>query len=343
LVDCELSHWNCRLDKVEQWLPSRLVYVGGIGGCPRIVESSTLQPPIDYTTLSHCWGTGPTVKLTKSLIDDFRQAIPEETMPRTYADAITITREIGVEHIWIDSLCIIQDSTDDWHKECQEMANVYKNGYCNIAAMSAVDSDGGCFSRRDPGLLKPVLVQSYWAGFKNGLWNWKFQRHLRHIYDEIESSPLHMRGWVLQERLLSPRNLHFGEHMIYWECRQSVASENSIPRDPNSKPLIFSGESKINMIPDDGYLGKWQKSVEQYTAASLTYPTDKLVAISALAREMQQIFEHGTDFNCKYLAGLWSPYLAQQLLWYPTHPSKIKQRRNDTPSWTWASLDGPVH
>jgi hypothetical protein len=228
-------------------------------------------------------------------------------------------------------------------KECREIAHVYKNGYCNIAALEATDSGGGCFSKRDPSLLKLIIIQSHWKGCRNGIWHWKFHRHLRHMYGAIDNSPVHRRGWVLQERLLSPRNLHFGEHMIYWECRHSIASENSIPREPNSgRRLIFQGESNIDMIAQDGYLKKWSSIVESFTSASLSYNTDKLVAISALAKEMQKIFDCGTKLDCNYLAGLWLAHLAQQLLWFSADPSLARRLHNGALTWLWASLDGPV-
>jgi hypothetical protein len=337
LAECELAHENCLNVGSKQWLPKRLIYVGANGQSPRLVLGSSLPVDSKYATLSHCWGTIPTLKLTKNCIDEFQRGIPIATIPRTYSDAIAVTKELEVQFIWIDSLCIIQDSPEDWQRECMEMANVYKNGFCNIAALTSIDSHGGCFSKRDPSLLMPLIVQSYWGGFQNILWHWKFLRYLGQIYGEIGDSPVHTRGWVLQERLLSPRNLHFGQHMIYWECRHTVAAENRVPEKQSFDSSLFHGAEDIH-----GYIIKWTRTIEQYSAASLTYSTDKLVAISALAREFQQVIRKKTKSECKYLAGLWSHTLAQQLLWYPTTPSYTERLNHGTPYWSWASLDGKV-
>ena len=96
------------------------------------------------------------------------------------------------------------------------------------------------------------------------------------------------------------------------------------------------------MIAQDGYLKKWSSIVESFTSASLSYNTDKLVAISALAKEMQKIFDCGTKLDCNYLAGLWLAHLAQQLLWFSADPSLARRLHNGALTWLWASLDGPV-
>lgn len=343
LTECNLSHYNCKEGKLSAWLPTRLIQVGQSDRPPRLVRGPELEKPSSYTTVSHCWGSAPALKLTRELLEVFEQEIPVGLLPCTFSDAITITKELGIEYIWIDALCIIQDSPEDWQKECQVMAEVYKNGYCNIAALKAVDSNGGIFSARDPSLLKPLLIRSYWRGMSNGLWHWKFQRHHRHIYREIERSVVHRRAWVLQERLLSPRNLHFGEHMIYWECRHSLGSETSNLKEALPRLFMFKGEVNVEMTTlVTGYLYRWANVIETYTAASLTFDSDKLAAVSALAREYQRIVEYGTGTGCRYLSGLWLPYLAQQLLWYSMSPLLTRRLDNGTPSWSWASLKGAV-
>lgn len=66
-------------------------------------------------------------------------------MPKNFRDAITISREPGLRYMWIDSLCIIQDSDTDWQIESSKMADIYRHGYITIAAVASPDSKGGCF------------------------------------------------------------------------------------------------------------------------------------------------------------------------------------------------------
>src|SRR5271163_3240815 len=84
-----------------------------------------------------------------SYLDDHVIGIPFEKMPRTIQDAVSITRMIGVRYLWVDSLCILQDSNDDWEHESSTMANVYRNSVVTIAANSASDANGSCFLNRN--------------------------------------------------------------------------------------------------------------------------------------------------------------------------------------------------
>jgi len=88
-------------------------------------------------------------------------------------------------------------------EECAQIALLYKSGFCKIAALESLDSHGGCFADRDPSLMKPAAIQSYWVGCKIGLWQWNCTV-AADIYEELETSSVHQRGRVLKERLLSP-------------------------------------------------------------------------------------------------------------------------------------------
>jgi hypothetical protein len=63
-----------------------------------------------------------------------RKNIPIEDIPKTYLEAMHITQSLSVEYIWIDSLCIFQDSKEDWTLEAAAMASIYTNSYCTVAA-----------------------------------------------------------------------------------------------------------------------------------------------------------------------------------------------------------------
>jgi hypothetical protein len=357
LDECRALHPNCNIGRVTAWLPTRLVAIGAPGQPPHLVLGQSIPTESVYVTLSHCWGVRRTIELRQDLLAAFFQEIPLVDIPKTYRDAMDVARSLDIWFIWIDSLCIIQDSPDDWTPECSAMCNVYRNGLCNIAAVESPDSEGGCFRQRDAALLEPLVIQSSWGPLsgllhKNGLWRWVFQSTPRLIYQELDSSALHQRGWVLQERILSPRTLHFGRHMVYWQCRTTIESETI---EESFKTLnqrywpciIPTGEPRIEILDETqngGYLPRWAILLENYTRGRLTYPQDKLVAISALAKQFHSVFEartNGTDL--RYIAGVWTLHLAPQLVWrrqgdkYLVRPPHYR-----APSWSWASVDGPL-
>jgi hypothetical protein len=82
----------------------------------------------------------------------------------------------------------------------------------------------------------------------------------------------------------------------------------------------------------------WNNTINVYTTKSLTVATDKLPALAGIA----QVFGHPDDI---YLAGMWLNDWMGGLFWQPvseplTAPPGMKEPR--APSWSWASLDGPV-
>ncbi|KAK2050895.1 HET-domain-containing protein, partial [Colletotrichum caudatum] len=101
-----------------------------------------------YTTLSHCWGPRPVIRTTSRTIDDHLGALPLDGLPPTFRDAVSITRSLGIRYVWIDSLCIVQDSEEDWELESARMGAVYASSYLTIAASASPDSTGGCFAPR---------------------------------------------------------------------------------------------------------------------------------------------------------------------------------------------------
>jgi hypothetical protein len=123
-----------------------------------------LTPDSRHATLSHCWGyksdTG--YQATTSNLRDLKERIQYADLPRTYCDAISVCRALKVRYLWIDSLCIIQDSKEDWEREAANMAYVYSNSYLSILADWSTDSDGGCFktSSREPKRPKMDLFDS---------------------------------------------------------------------------------------------------------------------------------------------------------------------------------------
>lgn len=98
-----------------------------------------------YATLSHYWGKSPSTTTTRATLSSRMNGFNTSILSRTMRDAVAITRSIGIQYLWIDALCIVQDDFEDWAREAVTMAQVYTQSFITIAASSSADGDGGCF------------------------------------------------------------------------------------------------------------------------------------------------------------------------------------------------------
>ncbi len=163
LTECSEDHPSC-LNSPPDKLPTRHLDVGLPSDPQRVRLVETVQPagPTEYTTLSHCWGKQPLIKLTKENYSAFQEEIPATQLPLTFSEAINFTRRLGKQYIWIDALCIIQDSPDDWIRESATMAQVYSGSFLNICATASPDGQGGLYRQRDPLAAASCVIRPSW-------------------------------------------------------------------------------------------------------------------------------------------------------------------------------------
>jgi hypothetical protein len=163
------------------------------------------------------------------------------TLPRSFQDAVLITRQLGVDYVWIDCLCIIQGSLEDWTTEVAVMGKVFEHAYCTIALAEAKTPHDGAFVRRDPRTSTPVRIARVFGGelllqppnTQKGFAGGPDDSLSSHT---VWMSNLLSRGWVFQEALLSTRVLYFGRG-LFWTCRQGQASD----MDPTGRGLVVQG------------------------------------------------------------------------------------------------------
>ena len=317
---------------VSKYFPTRLLMIGGLSKPQlKLIDTQKTRCHGPYATLSYCWGSGVPIKLLST-------SISESTLPKTLREAVMVARRIGVKYLWVDALCIIQDSLDDWNRESPKMGDVYSNSYCNIAATHTRSCDDGLFLDREPGGSGVICVEAHWDDIECrqlglvdvGFW-----------VEKLNKTPLNNRGWVLQERFLSPRTVHFRDDQILWECYLGRRSEH-FPLGPI--PGTFSCFEKRRILanqkapeaPCSNELepyALWGRLVKDFCSSKLTKESDKLVAISGIARKLQ------TEINDEYLAGLWWDQLPAQLIWGGKGVRPLQYR---APSWSWASLEGEI-
>ncbi len=149
------------------------------------IDVRVRDPSVSYLTLSHCWGSFMPKRLLKSTLEPMKRSIRFDELSKTFQDALAVTRQLGMRYIWIDSLCIIQDSDEDWRRESAQMGHIYASSHCNLAATSAADGSEGLFFDRDTLPLQPLRVEVGPKTFNvvhNALWG-----------RNVESAPLNRR------------------------------------------------------------------------------------------------------------------------------------------------------
>ncbi|KAL2673883.1 hypothetical protein Neosp_012327 [[Neocosmospora] mangrovei] len=239
----------------KMWHPGRLLEVGWPYQNPRLVNREEARIEGGYAALSHCWGPKPdflTLKASKE--SEFRIGIPMEKLPASFRDAVITCRRLHIPYLWIDSLCIIQDSRSDWLLQSEEMFKVYLNYGINLCEVYTVNDFA-------------------WAR---------------------EEAPLTKRAWIFQERLLSPRTLYFSSDRISWECgfKRSITEYLPFSND-NARGRGFDVNFVAQYtILETGTLFDFYDFVDMYTDRELTFPDDdKLIAFAAVARRCASWFK----------------------------------------------------
>ncbi|UPL01918.1 hypothetical protein LCI18_012852 [Fusarium solani-melongenae] len=361
LDNCRLSHQQCcqrGKDTLDFRYPTRLIDTGPVGSTEcRVIETDSGSVSGPYITLSHRWDFSDFLKFTSLTIKTLKDGLPIRDLPATFRDAVFTAQRLGIRYLWIDSLCIQQDSREDWIRESPTMRHVYGFATLNIVAGHSHGPGDGLFNARRPFKFDPIIVRSNWEDNTNAdylLWD------KGALDGDFEFAPLTQRGWVFQERLLAPRILHFGKRQVYWRCSGKFACE-SWPQgvcalegnplrfgvdldglDGNARMEIPSLENSTG-IPvvflSKGPVAQWERLVSEYSHTELTRSEDRLVALSGVAKLFQQTF--GDD----YLAGLWWTPLERLLCWRRDDGKEYQPRKKleyRAPSWSWASIDGPV-
>lgn len=446
--DCEILNGSGG----SGWFPKRLIDLSDPEVPPRLLDREFVPPKVRYATLSHCWGPNPKfITLRTENLDEFRRSIPVN-LPRSFCDAIATCRAVGINYLWIDSICILQageGSEADWLLHTNEMTSIYLNCYLNLSFDAAIGPENGVFVDRNPDFLQPCYI------FSSLLEDDFRERHLRRnrksesegipksekerkietepeeaadlsskekclsdvedltgnegdlmsddqrflrdsdldigavtvynlrlgndepletlrvrkytvltshdSYYALSNLPLSQRGWALQEKLLSPRVLHFMRDRIAWECGNKCFFSEYFPSGLNIKTgwedIFYNSGNDFNLPSQERWdkgesssiRDQWTHCVRQYTERHLSYPAkDRLAAFAAIAQR------YATLLGETYLAGHFLSEMPKDLLWEhrprksPTWASKLPEQMRTTekgrrrPTWSWTSVDTAV-
>jgi hypothetical protein len=329
LKECSRHHERCSNPETLR-LPTRVLFLKGPKDVSLVVSNGEVA---SYACLSYCWGKRHPIKTTTSTHARYLEGIPWEDLPKTFQDAISFVYRLGIKYLWIDSLCILQDSIDDWLQEGSKMSHIYRDSLITLSATLGEDSYEGIFTKSTPDHISQHLITTDVDESLIGIHHRAPLSHTFHL------SPLSSRGWVFQERLLSPRVLLFGREELMWECRKGDVCECSsivldtsyeLGRQSASYDCLRSSSS----VEELEY--SWELLVEEYSAKSLTKVGDIFPALQGLAKVVSPVMGH-------YLAGHWNASLVHSLVWYRTFHATVRVAdRRCAPTWSWASSSGRV-
>ncbi|KAH8597376.1 hypothetical protein B0O99DRAFT_703257 [Bisporella sp. PMI_857] len=355
--DCDTHQCVCSQD--IPFLPTRLLDVGKRGSKkPRLIcETSGLAKEAKYLALSHRWGSlpnagepdplaGKIVCTYEKNIHRLENGVHDVDLPPMYQDAIAIARELEVQYLWIDSLCIIQhdksdpfdkDNGRDWKKESERMEQVFRSAYITLAA--------SCASSPVEHFLK-TRPERQCVTMKSGNTFYYLSEAIDDFYNDVEQGELNKRGWVLQERALSRRTIYFTETQTYWECGEGVRCE-TLTKTKNSKASLL-GDANFPYSFPSYVKGKkiklYQDLYERYSTLALSYLTDRPVAIRGLETRLLRVL------GAKGGYGVFDIYFRRGLLWQRGQ-ARLKRidfseqrdkEQQPVPSWSWMAYSGDI-
>ncbi|KAJ4129815.1 hypothetical protein NW768_006785 [Fusarium equiseti] len=367
---CDEGHWDgddgCVANRravTRPTIPTRLIDLHSNNSQNwSLIETEDRNDFPKYVALSHRWTTD-TPRLLKSNYLEFQRDQPDKALPRSYQDVFTLCRSLHIQYVWIDSLCIFQDSSDDFLHEAATMTEVYANAFCTFSI--CWESPSGFLRPREPRTL------TRWRIFDHDMHalehRYVFVQDKKEWQTSIGLTPVNQRGWVLQERLLSPRVLYLGNDQLYWQCDAAEACETA---PEGIQDGVYVSERKNILDHANRNHFYWQDLVVKFMGLDLTFERDRLLAISGVARSLlspvartppvgsnPELDEKKTEKSpqtVEYVAGLQRVYWIQDLLWFPAINTMLpdikkidsgsfnRQPDNDVPSWSWAACPGPI-
>jgi hypothetical protein len=333
LEQCLKDHPSCS-KSLDSILPTRVINVSAATPFLQVTQGERGS----WVTLSHCWGAQTPLTTTTDTLHLRSQGIALGHLPPTFRDAVQITRRLGFKYLWIDSLCILQDSRSDWLAESNAMREVYRNAVLNISADACSGTETGIFASANTGRHLNEAVTKLPARSTKEHVTGEVSFH-RDIYDP--ESPLQERAWVLQESTFSPRRIRYLASGIQWSCEiirscseddpemQNIVGHRTDPHSIFQMPVVKDGDNEAQGRREN-ILSWWYKRLNDYLGRQITYQSDRLPAIAGIAKEVAE--RTGYHYRC----GLWEEDILTGLLW--AAPG-VGVDLSKGPSWTWAIVD----
>ncbi|ERF69010.1 hypothetical protein EPUS_06697 [Endocarpon pusillum Z07020] len=338
----ECGSHECCVQQPGSTLPKRVVEVAPekCPDTPRLLITEGQKGR--YATLSYCWGVEPYGLLSMSNICTYTQGLDVEALPQTFQDAIAVAKTLRIPYLWIDALCIIQDSREDKMQEISVMERIYRESFLTVVAASSANTTDGFLQPRPPP-WKSYTIPFRLAGDRFG--SMSIQEFEFVEYDE-RSEPINKRAWTLQEQIIPNRCLIYASHTLQWRCDAGVKNlGNSLHYTSSFEHGKYCETISFLRRPAakrEDQFTRWLRIVHIYAARRASLVTDKLTALAGITKEFSD------TLGPRYYAGLWEYSLLPQLTWRTlprSYHSKLSCTRPITyraPSWSWASIEGRV-
>ncbi|KAM0427798.1 hypothetical protein ACHAPT_007255 [Fusarium lateritium] len=316
-------------------LPTRVIDLG-VSDKPKLqIVAGEAMESHEYAALSHCWGKGMMFRAMKENIEALAKAVDFRRLPRTFQDAIKTARALNLRYLWIDSLCIIQDDQEDWKREAARMQQVFSNATCVFAASSAGSSaEGFLETRRNERSFVTLPSRSGVTSY--------ICKFIDNFGKDMEEAALNKRGWVLQERALARRSIHFTSTQIYLECGDGVHCE-SLMKLSNDQAAFLSDSDFPNSIMDyykGGRIVLSQNLFKMYSSLKFTHPSDRSIGISGLEKRLMSAFKTRGGY------GVFQAFFERSLFWQRPESGSLARitypADRNVPSWSWMTYDGSI-
>ncbi|KAH6641962.1 heterokaryon incompatibility protein-domain-containing protein [Boeremia exigua] len=342
---CSTHHPKCNSTAT---LPLWIIEIASEDQSTRLVRGSGRVA--QYATLSYKWGSTVRYKMTSANQSDLQQQIPLDQMPRTFTDAIKVTRELGYSYLWIDALCITQDCAIELQDQVAAMQDIYSGSSLTLFAAAGDEADTGLDHERGPGVTRPIKVTLRLELEPNSA-DYETVIFVKQPFQPLSHLPLYSRGWVFQEQLLSRRSLIFTASQIKWQCLDECLSETSPLPEQRGRPVLMDYLKPRNLLDDESimniqnwihtnsmlYQPMWlyYRAIELYSRRQLTFISDILPAIAGLVSVYEQRLKK------TFVEGICLDEL-EGLLWTVRTNSTTAEARPvpNRPSWSWTSRFG---
>lgn len=354
-------------------MPARLIHLDHPSGEEakfRIVSGTEVDPGTSYMAVSHCCDDVNEFQLTKSRLGQLSTSQPVSILPLTFRDALVIAARLGITHVWIDKLCILQDDPDEQTIEASNRSDIFRNAFLAVGASGTTSATSGLFVERDPALVAPTVFD--------------FQIDAKGTTAPYISTCEHPDGWgkafhadplsnsakTVGDRLFAPRMIHFGSKMVFWECYHARCAEIH-PHGVHEPALgsiyqVFGLNKKEETTqPEEHWTNKpwkslmdapvrqteygpvhqvffdWVSLLEMYSGGQMR-PEERLHGLDGIARHMKAMLKERGCTETEYVAGMWKAMLPASLMWN-FRGAGTRPPGRQVPSWSWASVDGKLN
>lgn len=323
----------------------------------KIVELEAVDlSKLRYVALSYVWGGPQKATLLKENRIALQQDGALKGLPKTLADAIAFTAALQIQYIWIDAICIIQDSNEDKAIQIGNMANIYSYSLITLVAATGTNANSGL-----PGVSKPrdlwqIELRVPVAEQDMPMRLVTSMNRLTHEDDNfLTGSIWSSRGWTFQERGLAPRIVAFTEDQVYWVCEGGYGIEETDTRsgsdiarcdwrhmeEPRALRLNVRKAQPANEAVHDPYA--LRECIDYYQSKSLTNKGDAFDAFSAILQSIEdrtgETFLWGLARSTFDTGIWWDRSLEDGTITRRTCLTTLKvtslKQHVSFPSWTW--------